>query len=125
MRLSHKLLMLFMMGLFLPLLAQATIRITEMRVNGLDEPRGTDPDGKTVFSWILTSDKARTVQTAYRITVSSRGEKLWDTGKVKSDNSIAVPFEGTLAPDTEYPDSRRWSFSHIRVVDSPTCWLLP
>lgn len=89
-------------AILLPLLAQATVRITHMRVNGLEEPRGTDPDGKTVFSWILASDKAATMQTAYRITVSSRGEKLWDTGKVKSDNSIAVPYGGTLSPDTEY-----------------------
>ena len=95
--------LLILVGLLcLPMLSLAKIRITGMRVNGLDGPIGTDPDGKTVFSWILASDKNETFQEAYQVVVSSQGKKLWDSGKVKSDNSIAVAYGGTLAPDTEY-----------------------
>ena len=80
----------------------AGIRISEMRVNGLNEPRGIDPDGKAVFSWILTSDKKGTMQEAYQIVVSDGNGKVWDSGKVNSDHSIVIPYEGVLTPDTEY-----------------------
>ena len=97
-----KTLIIICAGVMMPLLAQASLQITDMRINGLVKPCGTDPDGKTVFSWILSSDKSATMQTAYRIMVMNEGEKIWDTGKVNSDNSIDVPFEGTLTPDSEY-----------------------
>ena len=62
--------LLILIGLLcLPMLSMAKIRITDMRVNGLDCPIGTDPDGKTVFSWILASDKNETFQEAYQVIV--------------------------------------------------------
>ena len=98
----YKIAMIAWMGIFLPILVQASIRITDTRVNGLVNPCGTDSEGKVVFSWILASDQAETMQTAYQIAVHCKGTKVWETGKVNSDNSIAVPFEGTLKPDSEY-----------------------
>ena len=85
-----------------PALSWAGIRITDMRTNGLENPLGVNPEVKPVFSWILTSDKPGTIQEDYRIVVSMGGQKVWDSGKVKSDNSIAVAYEGTVHPETEY-----------------------
>ena len=120
-----------------PALSWAGIRITDMRTNGLENPLGVNPEVKPVFSWILTSDKPGTIQEAYRIVVSMGGQKVWDSGKVKSDNSIAVAYEGTLHPDTEYTwtlqvwdnhgcvarkSTSRW-YTGIRVEDWKAQWI--
>ena len=99
---NHKWMIIAFWAILLPLLAHASVRITDMRTNGLVNPCGTDPDGKTVFSWVLSSDKPETMQIAYRIMVYSQNKKLWDTGKVMSDRSIDVTYDSTLSPDTEY-----------------------
>lgn len=62
------------------------------------------------LGWIMNSETPNTLQTAYRIEVASSKEKLlnnepdiWDSGKVKSNNSIAVKYEGEpLLPSTTY-----------------------
>ena len=86
----------------IPAICVGKIRITDMRTNGLQHPQGTDPETKPVFSWILASDKPNTFQKAYRIVVTSQGKTLWDTGRVNSDNSVTINYEGALAPDTKY-----------------------
>ncbi len=54
------------------------------------------------FSWILDDPKPNSLQTAYRILVASDQAALardqadvWDTGKISSDRSVAVRYEGT------------------------------
>ncbi|MDR1496983.1 MAG: family 78 glycoside hydrolase catalytic domain [Puniceicoccales bacterium] len=54
-----------------------------------------------VFGWVVNDDKPGTLQTAYRILVASSVQKLaqnkgdiWDSGKINSDNSVAVTFAG-------------------------------
>ncbi len=68
----------------------------EYRVNplGVDEPTPR-------LDWIVTSDQPGQYQSAYRIlTASSREDldrdsgDLWDTGRVESDETIQVPYEG-------------------------------
>ena len=98
----HKWIIVALLAMLLPFVAHASVRITDMRINGLVNPCGTDPDGKAVFSWVLSSDKPETMQTAYRIVVYSQNKKLWDTGKVMSDRSIDVTYDSNLLPDTEY-----------------------
>lgn len=67
-------------------------------VNKLKEPINIDVN--PVFGWILES---KSIQEAYRIGVSSNEQFLWDSGKVLSDNSVAVPYEGKpLESNTEY-----------------------
>ena len=87
---------------FIPFICSAEIRISQMRTNGLESPVGTDPDTKHSFSWIITSDTPSTTQKAYRVTVTSDGKRIWDSGKVMSDNSTSVQYEGPLFPDTRY-----------------------
>ncbi|WP_018628802.1 alpha-L-rhamnosidase C-terminal domain-containing protein [Niabella aurantiaca] len=62
------------------------------------------------FSWVVNSGASNTLQAAYRIQVASSREKLakgeadiWDSRKVKSGHSVAVPFEGApLQPSRIY-----------------------
>ncbi len=62
------------------------------------------------FGWIVNSGQNNTLQTAYRILVASEREKIsadtgdfWDSGKVDSDQSVNVIYNGkTLAPGTIY-----------------------
>lgn len=62
------------------------------------------------FGWVLKNDIANSSQTAYRILVSSEKgliEKetgdVWDSGKIESNQSINIAFEGkSLNPDKVY-----------------------
>jgi alpha-L-rhamnosidase len=93
--------LLFLFSLsVLSCIAQVKVQnlLTENRVNpiGLDvtQPR---------FTWQLVSDKRNTTQTAYEIKVSSNNKDVWSSGKVNSDQSVQVPYNGTaLQSDTKY-----------------------
>ena len=57
---------------------------------------------KPRFSWILESDQRGQMQSAYQILVAGSEEKLnvdtgdkWDSGKVTSDRSVNVAYEGS------------------------------
>jgi alpha-L-rhamnosidase len=62
------------------------------------------------FGWIVNSDQRNTLQTAYQILVASSIENIqknngdcWNSGKIKSDQSINVTYEGKeLKPNTVY-----------------------
>ena len=70
----------------------------EYRVNpiGIDAPRPR-------LSWIVTSNQRNERQTAYQIRVSRRldilksgGGDVWDSGEVKSDETVGVEYGGPL-----------------------------
>lgn len=65
-----------------------------------ENPIGIDVE-KPRFSWQLLSDKENIVQSAYEIRVADSPQKLnkkskliWTSGKVKSDNSVNIEYEG-------------------------------
>lgn len=62
---------------------------TEYRKN----PLGIDLESPR-FSWKLKSDQKDTVQRSYQIVVKSEAETVWDTGKIESDQSICIPYQG-------------------------------
>jgi len=80
-------------------------RETDMTVNNLrceylENPLGIDATLPRL-SWTLKSTKRGQIQTAYQIIVASSKENLekglgdlWDTGKVESDQSIQVVYNG-------------------------------
>ena len=85
---------------------------TDYRVN----PVGID-DLAPVFSWQMSSDEKDKSQSAYRIMVWEHGIEdeeitnksqeisnyVWDSGKVESDLSVSIPYEGEeLRPQTRY-----------------------
>ncbi len=71
---------------------------TEYRKN----PIGLDVTAPR-FSWILTSKKDNVMQTAYQLLVTCDGEEVWNTGKVESQESVLVAYQGSdLQPETRY-----------------------
>ena len=55
------------------------------------------------FSWKIKSDQTDTVQTAYTLLVKSGEQLVWNSGKVLSDRSVLIPYEGVnLAAETKY-----------------------
>lgn len=97
--------------LFLPALASAQVSVGSLKVNRLSEPQGISPDKAPTLSWVLSSKEHGTVQTAYEVEVSSGGRQVWASGRVESDNSAFVTYEGPLSPDTRY----NWT---VRVWDN-------
>ena len=91
--------------------AQAVEAPTGMMCELLAHPEITViKDAEPEFTWIMNSSLRGDVQTAYQILVASSQENLakdlgdvWDSGKVASNNSINVTYQGnTLAPGKTY-----------------------
>ena len=80
--------------------AQAELRVTDLKCEYRTNPLGIDT-AEPRLSWVLESNERGQRQTAYRIMVSSSAGKLrrdqadlWDTGKVQSDRSLHVSYDG-------------------------------
>ena len=73
--------------------------IEDLTVEYRRNPLGLDEESP-VFSWKMKSDERGQLQKAYRIRMAESpemladGECVWDTGKVNSDISVAIPYEG-------------------------------
>lgn len=89
------------------------IKIKKLRCNYLRNPLGTSLR-KPRFSWMLLSNTPHTVQSAYQIQVALNPDfstLLWDTGWVKSDDSIQINYQGpSLDSMTKY-------YWHVRIRD--------
>lgn len=96
---------------FMPLLALAQVELSALRTNSLDTPIGIDPEGKLSFSWIATSQNKGASQISYEVTLYRGKTRVWGSGKVKSDNSIAVECDARLYSNTKY----MWT---VRVWDN-------
>jgi alpha-L-rhamnosidase len=81
------------------------------------------------LTWQISSDQRNVVQTAYEIKVSenipdfkSEKELVWNTGKIYSDQSVHIPYNGkALQSATKY-------FWQVRVWDNKgntSAWSLP
>lgn len=83
--------------------------VYDLTCEQLRNPVGIDIK-KPCFSWKLQSTARGTMQTAYQILVADSKDKLneakatiWNSGKIKSDCSVMIPFDGkTLASATTY-----------------------
>ncbi len=80
--------------------ARAAMTVDDLRCEGRREPLGIDAP-RPRLSWVLRSDRRSAMQGAYRVLVASSPEALgddrgdlWDSGKVASDRSIHVEYEG-------------------------------
>jgi alpha-L-rhamnosidase len=102
------------------LIAQApeTRGPVDLQVDNLRTPLGID-DPSPRFSWRLRDSAAGAHQTAYEVLVtqqpSDKGEKgseVWDSGKISSDQSLNVRYQGpALTPSERY-------FWRVKVWDS-------
>ena len=89
---------------------QSTATIQKLQVEYMVNPMGLDSTAPR-FSWTMADSVRGQKQTAYEIMVATSPEKLaageydvWDSGKVVSDESVAIPYTGTcvLQPSTRY-----------------------
>jgi len=78
----------------------STLHIENLKCEYLENPAGIDALNPRL-SWQLTSNQRGDKQTAYHLLVASSQKKLdknigdvWDTGKVNSDQSIHVEYDG-------------------------------
>ena len=75
--------------------------IRDFKIEYRENPIGIDV--KPRFSWKLEGERQDVVQAAYEIQVTSGGKMVWDSGCVKSDQSVLVPLHGDeLKPMTTY-----------------------
>ncbi|HZH62143.1 MAG TPA: family 78 glycoside hydrolase catalytic domain, partial [Metabacillus sp.] len=79
--------------------------VTNLMVNYTETPLGIDEKAPS-FSWQMKapSDSRGYFQTAYQLKVKDQdGKVVWDTGKVKSNDSIDIRYDGKgLKPTTRY-----------------------
>lgn len=77
----------------------AQVKVDHLRTENLTNPIGLDVL-QPYFSWQLISDQRNTMQSAYEIRVGTvpaalaKGEGIWKSGKISSDQSIHVPYKG-------------------------------
>ncbi len=79
----------------------SSITTLELTCEYAVNPLGVDVP-KPRFSWVLESDQRGQMQSAYQILVASSEEQLnadtgdkWESGKVTSDQSVNVAYEGS------------------------------
>ncbi len=121
-----------------------------VRVGNLETENRIDPFNiearQPRLSWVITSDERDVTQKSYHILVASSQQlldsgkgDLWDSGVVKSDNSIWVPYEGkplkpeqqcfwkvkieTSKGDTEWSEPAMWAMGLMGEVNWGGRWI--
>lgn len=78
------------------------LKIKEVFVEFQKNPIGLD-EKKPRFSWLLESDEKAVLQTECRILMMQEKNVVWDTGMLKTDQSMGIAYEGEeLQPCTAY-----------------------
>jgi len=104
---------------------RSKISLTNLRVEYITNPIGIDVLNPRL-SWEILSDERAVKQTAYQIRVAEEINNLkpgrnlpWDTGKVQSDQSIQVEYQGAALKSGQqiYWQVRIWD-----EKDQPTDW---
>jgi len=95
---------------------QSLVRATELKTAHVVEPLGIDTF-RPRFRWLLESSERGQLQSAYQVLVATSLEKLeagignkWDSGKVRSDNSVEVFYGagGIASGERAYWKVRIW-----------------
>lgn len=73
--------------------ASSGLHVTRLSTEHLENPIGisfTQPR----FSWNIIADRSGIVQTAYQIRITSNGKEHWNSGKIISNQSHLIQYEG-------------------------------
>ena len=91
---------LLLAAMSLPMLAFANIEVSDLRCEDLVNPLGIDV-AKPRLSWQMVSDENGAAQEAYQVLCATDPKlleegkaDLWDSGKVKSDASRSIKYDG-------------------------------
>jgi alpha-L-rhamnosidase len=99
--------------------AQASdLRAHTLRVDYQHDPVGID-DTTPTLSWRLSSDRRAQTQRAYQVRVSDGHRTIWDSGKVRSDESAGVPYDGPPLRSRQRLD---WTVRVWDDRDRPSPW---
>lgn len=86
---------------------QSTCSIEDLKANYRTNPLSIDEE--PIFSWKMEDETSGQHQTAYRVVVADtlknleKKHYLWDSGKIESDKSVGIPYEGEeLASESRY-----------------------
>ena len=80
----------------------AQLTIDQMLCEQMNNPVGIST-AKPSFIWKINTSAPSTKQVAYELTVKKGKQKVWSTGKVVSDQSVFVEYNGqSLEQDTKY-----------------------
>lgn len=83
------------------------LEIYDCKTEYREDPRGID--AKTPrFSWKLRSDRQNVIQSFYQISVFSEGREIWNSGRVESDRSRNVKYQG---PELKSRQKLSWRIS--------------
>nr|WP_305182757.1 alpha-L-rhamnosidase [uncultured Schaedlerella sp.] len=80
------------------------LRLEQLKCEHLKNPLGIE-SRHPVFSWILTSEEKNVLQTACQVQVYAGEALLWDSGELRTDNSIACVYGG---PKLKVLGTYRW-----------------
>jgi len=117
------------------------IKIFDAKINHLHNPLGIDT-AIPRFSWKMDSDQNDVLQMAYQLQTASEEDFiviLWDTGKVESDQSIAVHYQGPVLTtaqrvywrvkvwtgneESEYSEPRYFEMGLLKLPDWKASWI--
>lgn len=78
------------------------MRLYDLRTEYQKDPIGLNCR-RPRFSWKIETEERNTLQKSYRIQVSLDEKKVWDSGKVESQESVLIAYSGEeLLPETIY-----------------------
>ena len=95
--------------------------VTTVWVENRENPLGVGT-AQPRFSWKLQNDRRNTVQSAYEINVKEGSNTAWSTGKVTSNQSVHVTYNGKALES-----GKRYTWQ-VRVWDNsgkPSSWSKP
>lgn len=127
------------------LLEAAAVSVTTLRTEQMVNPMGLDT-ATPRMSWQLESSQQNVMQTAYHILVASSPEllaqakgDLWDSGKVSSDDSQWITYQGkplksnqraywkvksyTTRGETEWSSPAHWSIGLLKEAHWQGRWI--
>jgi alpha-L-rhamnosidase len=113
---------------FAPIERRRKVTPSQLKSEYLVNPLGLDMP-RPRLSWVLESSRRGQFQTAYQISVATDSKKLaagegdcWDSGKVVSDRSVNIEYDGR---DLESGETCYWKVRSWDIDDEAGPWSAP
>lgn len=95
-----------------------SLQVQDLRCEYMENPLGIGVVSPRL-SWKLVSQQRGVVQSAYQIRVADAHGELWESGKMRSDQSLHVPYDG---PALQSSQRCTWRVRVWDGADSPSDW---